>query len=48
MAITNSTFYKFNNVIYNFYRDYKTIEFKDIIKKPPIAISASKNQDFLN
>jgi hypothetical protein len=29
------------------YRDHKTIGFRDLVKRPPIAIRASKNQGFL-
>jgi hypothetical protein len=30
------------------YKDYKTIGFKDLIKRLSTAVSASKNQGFLN
>jgi hypothetical protein len=28
------------------YRDHKTIGFRDLVKRPPTAASAGKNQDF--
>jgi hypothetical protein len=28
------------------YGDYKTIGFRDLVERPPIAASASKNQGF--
>jgi hypothetical protein len=30
------------------YKDHKTIGFRDLVKRPPTAVSASKNQGFPN
>jgi hypothetical protein len=48
IIITNSTFINSIMLFIILYKDYKTIGFKDFVKRLFIIISAGKNQDFLN
>jgi hypothetical protein len=35
-------------ILYRDHKTVKTIGFRDLVERPPIAASAGKNQDFLN